>query len=106
MKKQTEKGRIFNPDARVNIDTAADVASVLIADEIKRFAEDKPLDRHHIMKVRLKSGVNLGELFTKYVNDDRWDNFTSGTPRHVLQDLEQEVKAMLIEISESIKDKL
>lgn len=121
MKKEPQKGRIFNPSAKINIEPtvfeAVKVSAVplleenlklrsilkSLVDEMRKFGEDAP---HPLIKPHLKSGVNLGELFTKYINDDRWEDLYSHTPRHVLMDLEQDIKKIFIEISESIKEKL
>lgn len=124
MKKEPQKGRIFNPDAKITVDTVPDLTHCIevsssevlkenlrlraemqsVVREIKKFAEDKPLDSLGVHRVRLKSGLNLGELFTKYINDKRIEDTFQG--RHVLTDLEQDIKKMLVEIADSIKEKL
>lgn len=123
MKKEPQKGRIFNPSAKIELEPtvmeAVEVSKMpllaenlklrarlkSISEEIRKFAEDQPISGDPTRRVALKSGANLGELFTRYIKDDRWYEPDSGTPRHVLTDLEQDIKKIFIEISESIKDK-
>lgn len=95
-----ENAQLANDRAAIIVNLTSELKQ--IKKEIRRFGEDKAQDDIGLIRVRLKSGVNLGEVITKFINDDRWEDFESNTPRRVLQDLEQDFKSILIEISDSI----